>query len=178
MINGKSLLRLDISALCKMNIKLFNDAIEISNAIRMLFNIEKLLFSRSISLPERYPTTHYKLQKIQTGSKYELLKPTELYCDMKILKMKEIDFNHWEKLSEWLKHNPHQQKFRFGRQQKLKIVDLTADIVPKKIFGNDVEKSQNFMSSCEKNWTDDMLKLPWKLTCLIQRETVNFSTDL
>lgn len=176
MINGKSFLRLtlDTSALCKMNIKTFDDAIKISNEIRMLFNIEKLLFNRSISLPDRYPITHYKLQKIQTGPKYELIKPIELYREMMIIRMQDKHLNHWEKLTEWLKHNLYQQKFLIGRQQKTKIVESTKNVVPMKIVNKNVEKCSkpNCILPCEKNWTNDMYKLPWKLKCLIKREII------
>ncbi|KAI4488438.1 hypothetical protein M0802_011611 [Mischocyttarus mexicanus] len=75
----------------------------ITNGIRKLYNIEQERFNRSITLPPRYPWTHYLLYKIPTGPIREKTKPTELFQKMRILHFENgCPIDHWRMmLPKW-----------------------------------------------------------------------------
>lgn len=153
-----------------MNIKNFDDALAIAKAIRNLYNIEKLKFDRSISLPDYYPDTYYKYVITHTGPKYELKKRTEFFQDIHISKKSEKYLNHWDSLTEWLMHNPYRQETRIGGgQQKKKFESKDKIIDRKKFIKTESTTCYNCIPPCEENWPKFMYRMPWKLECLKQR---------
>ncbi|XP_033227536.1 sterile alpha motif domain-containing protein 15 [Belonocnema kinseyi] len=96
-INGRRLLLLDSSVCPKVGIRDFSHIKKITSSIRKLFNVDKESFKRSISLPERFPLTHYLLHRIPTGPKRENTNRTQLFRKMGLIdEEKQCPFAHWE----------------------------------------------------------------------------------
>lgn len=121
LVNGRTLLLIDASALVKMNIKDFDHIKIITKEIRRLYKIELAEFGRSISLSPKHPETLYKFYKIPTGPVYEMCQRTELFKKMKLLGEAEVQLNHFEKLHQWLKHIPDFQSVRIGGIKKINL---------------------------------------------------------
>ena len=77
-----------------------------------MFNVDKESFKRSISLPPRYPLTHYLLYRIPTGPRRENTNRIQLFRKMGLIDQeKPCPFGHWEMIQ------PSQPDFpcnRFG----------------------------------------------------------------
>lgn len=151
LINGRTLLLIDASALVKMNVKDFDHIKTITKEIRRLYKIELEKFGRSISLPPKHPETHYKFYKIPTGPVYELCKRTELFKKMKLMGEAEVQLNHFEKLHQWLKHIPDFQSVRVGGIKKINLFCVKPN-------SSELEAAESFTScttSPRESSTDD-----------------------
>ncbi|KAF7418751.1 hypothetical protein HZH68_001404 [Vespula germanica] len=99
-IDGKRLLLIDASRCIKIGIQNFQHIKLIMDGIRKLYNVEQEEYNRSISLPPRYPWTHYLLYKIPGGPIREKTKCTELLKKMGILHFENCcPIDHWKMLS-------------------------------------------------------------------------------
>ncbi|XP_063982464.1 sterile alpha motif domain-containing protein 15 [Diachasmimorpha longicaudata] len=84
-INGRRLCLLEAHKLLKMGIHDFGHIKTIMEAIRKLFNIEKVKFKRSISLPIKYPMTLYLEYRVPTGPIREETTPTNFFKKCSII---------------------------------------------------------------------------------------------
>ncbi|XP_012285462.1 uncharacterized protein LOC105702454 [Orussus abietinus] len=120
-INGRRLLWVDACVCPKIGIHDFDHIKRITASIRKLFNVEREMINRSISLPPHYPLTHYLLFRVPTGPKKERTTRTQLFRAMSILdKEKPCPFGHWEMIE------PSQLDFpcnRFGYVKRKSVYD-------------------------------------------------------
>lgn len=136
----------------------------IAKAIRELYEVEKILFNRNISLPPRYPDTHYKYYRVCTGPKYENCPRTDLWRSMKILRNKKVSRNHFEKLEDWLKHYCCHRKERFGSMPRYNMYYVK----PCPFSEADFIACQ-CIPPCECRWEDEKdLVEPWTLSFLMK----------
>ena len=167
LIHGRSLLLLDASALVLMNIKDFNDINKITQDIRRMYNVEKVL-QRSISIPPRLPDTHYKFYRTQTGPIYELCSRTCLLKKMNLMKNTEIELNHFEKLHLWLQHYPDFQQTRIGLIKRVNLFFVKSgphQDIEETLLEDTTGKCFCIMPPCECNW---LKKVPWKISLLVE----------
>lgn len=166
LLNGRTLLLIDASALAKMNVKDFDHIKTITKEIRRLYKIELEKFGRSISLPPKHPETHYKFYKIPTGPVYELCQRTELFKKMKLMGEAEVQLNHFEKLHQWLKHIPDFQNVRVGGIKKINLFFVKPN-------SSELEAAESFTASCttsprKSSIDDDEQSDLWTSSFLIQ----------
>ncbi|KAI9581223.1 hypothetical protein GQX74_013810 [Glossina fuscipes] len=102
LINGRTLLLLDASALSAINIKDFDHIRDIAGKIRGLFIYEMTKFGRRISLPPEYLLELYKLFRVRTGVKYDRVRPVDFWRHLQIVREKTPYHSHWELLERWL----------------------------------------------------------------------------
>lgn len=115
MVDGRKLLNLTPAHLCKMNVKDYDAQKTILTAIKELFHMETHFKSRSKSLPERHPGTHFTIHNSQTGPKYQNITQTQFYQDIQILAREKLVLNHYERLHEHLKRRPNAHNVKIGR---------------------------------------------------------------
>lgn len=113
-INGRKLLLINPRSLSKIKIEDFKVQSKLLFSFRELFKVEFENYHRNISLPPRYPNTHFILHNTCTGPKYENVKLTEFLRDIKILRPLKHELNHFEKLHRYLQHKPENQVELFG----------------------------------------------------------------
>lgn len=167
LIHGRSLLLLDASALVHMNIHDFDDVKKITQDIRRMYNVEKVL-QRSISIPPRHPDTHYKFYRTQTGPIYELCTRTCLFKKMKSMKETEIQLNHFEKLHLWLQHYPDFQQTRIGLIKRVNLFFVKPgpeQEIKETLEKDPVTKCRCIIPPCHCNW---IMKTPWKISLLVE----------
>ncbi|XP_024936145.1 sterile alpha motif domain-containing protein 15-like [Cephus cinctus] len=113
-ITGRRLIWIDSSSCPKIGIQDFHDIQLITAAIRKIFGIELEKFRRSISLPPRYPFTHFLLFNSRSGAIREAITCTQLFYKMGILQETECDdmSRHWKIINPVLIEFP---STRFGR---------------------------------------------------------------
>lgn len=143
----------------------------IAKAIRDMYQVEKILFNRSISLPPRYPETHYKLYHVSTGPKYELCTRFELWNRMGLVQDAPPVRNHWRSLTERLSGKIYNRIHLIGaaprfnlysvRKRPLNWVDTKVSRVYAK--GRPCE----CIPPCECQWLERHYCEPWVLQCLI-----------
>uniref|UniRef100_A0A1A9VAF3 Mitochondrial import receptor subunit TOM22 homolog n=1 Tax=Glossina austeni TaxID=7395 RepID=A0A1A9VAF3_GLOAU len=102
LINGRTLLLLDASALSAINIKDFNHMRDIAGKIRGLFIYEMTKFGHRISLPTEYLLELYKLFRVRNGVKYDRIRPVDFWRHLQIVREKTPYHSHWELLERWL----------------------------------------------------------------------------
>ncbi|XP_036324981.1 uncharacterized protein LOC118738163 [Rhagoletis pomonella] len=102
LITGQKLLLLDAQSLSAMNIKNFSDMKHIAYGIRQLFFYEMTKYARSISLPPEYYYELYKLFMVKSGPKYEVVRRSDLWRRMQLLREKSAINSHWDLLERWL----------------------------------------------------------------------------
>ena len=175
LINGRTLLLIDASALVKMNVKNFDHIRIITEGIRLMYNIELEKFSRSISLPHKEPNTLYKFYKIPTGPIYELCSRTEFFEKMKFIQVK-VQLNHFEKLHKWLKHIPDFQSVRIGDIKRINMyfVKQNPHREVEKYAGG--LKCNCIMPPCECNWSKTEKLPPWRLAFFIQNDEEKYQS--
>lgn len=170
MINGRTLLLVDATALCAMNISDFKHIQIITKAIRDLYDVEEIYFNRSISLPQNCPETQYKLYHVCTGPKFELMMRTELWRKSQICRNKPAYIDHWKKLTKWLKHIPFFQSERLGmipRSQLYYVKPAPPSV--EVVIEPPLPIPCDCIPPCECGWTERNYRLPWKLSCLEKR---------
>ncbi|CAO1386216.1 unnamed protein product [Diamesa hyperborea] len=164
LIHGRSLLSLDASALVQMNIHDFEHIKKITQDIRRMYNVEKVL-ERSISILPRLPDTHYKFYRTQTGPIYELCTRSCLFKKMKLMKETEVQLNHFEKLHLWLQHHPDFQQIRIGLIKRVNLFFVKSgphqDVEE---FLDTLKKCCCIMPPCECN---SIKKAPWKISLIV-----------
>ena len=163
LIHGRSLLLLDAAALVKMNIHDFEDIKKITQDIRRMYNIEKVV-ERSISIPPRLPDTHYKFYQTQTGPIYENCTRTCLFKKIKLMKETEVKLNHFEELHLWLQHYPDFQQIRIGMIKRVNLFFVKSG--PQQEIQETPDTSNKcrcIIPPCECNW---IKKSPWKISLL------------
>uniref|UniRef100_A0A1B0A234 Mitochondrial import receptor subunit TOM22 homolog n=1 Tax=Glossina pallidipes TaxID=7398 RepID=A0A1B0A234_GLOPL len=102
LINGRTLLLLDASALSAINIKDFNHLRDIAGKIRGLFIYEMTKFGHRISLPPEYLLELYKLFRVRNGVKYDRVRAVDFWRHLQIVREKTPYHSHWELLERWL----------------------------------------------------------------------------
>lgn len=167
-IDGRSLLRVDASALVKMNIRDFEHIKEITRSIREMYKIELEKFDRSISLPPRNPETLYKFHKIPTGPIYELCRRTEFFKQLKLMGKAKTQLNHFENLHELLKHIPDFQDIRIGNIKRINLYFVKPNPCKEiELFKGD-DSCPCTIPPCECNWSEKEKQAPWKLSFLVE----------
>lgn len=143
----------------------------IAKAIRDMYGVEKILFKRSISLPPRYPETHFLLYRVCTGPKYELCSRYELWNRMGLVQDRPPNRNHWKSLTERLCGHIYNQQHMIGYAPRLRLYKA-----PEKPYGwvGPEVPSTYFMGEpcecippCECEWKVKYYNEPWVLKCLI-----------
>lgn len=167
-INGRTLLKIDASALVKMNIKDFDHIKTITSEIRQMYKVEWEIFSRSISLPSKHSETLYKFYKIPTGPIYELCLRTEFFKKIKLMGDARVKMNHFEKLYEWLKHIPDFQNVRIGNIKRIDLYYVAQNPHQELEKFDDKKKCTCKMPPCECGWSDNIKRQPWRLKFLVE----------
>uniref|UniRef100_A0A1A9Z5W8 SAM domain-containing protein n=1 Tax=Glossina pallidipes TaxID=7398 RepID=A0A1A9Z5W8_GLOPL len=164
LINGRTFLLLDTSALAAMNIKYFDHARDIAYGIRTLFYYEMTKFGRSITLAPDFHLELYKLFRIKTGAKYEKIRRSDLWHRMQLIRAKTPTCTHWEILERWM--------------TMTKSWDVRVGYVPRQELYECAKKSKvteqpttNQMHCfclppCCCYWTEKETRFPWRLECL------------
>lgn len=147
-----------------------------------MYQVEKVLFNRSISLPYRLPGTHYKLYRVCTGPKYERKSKFQLWNEMGLVQDKLPNENHWDALTERLQHIRYDQKHRIGlipihTLYKVKKAPEVKEVVIPQPIVNDLEWNCNCMPPCECRWRNSYYRGPWLLNCLVPPEVLVDVTD-
>lgn len=168
LIDGRTLLKIDASALVKMNIKDFDHIKLITNEIRKVFKIEIETFSRSISLPLKQPETRYKFFKISTGPIYELCLRTDFFKQRKLIGQAKVQLNHFEKLHEWLKHIPDFQNVRIGNIKRINLFFVEPNPHRELEAFDEPSKCSCSMPPCECVWSDKEKRQPWRMKFLVE----------
>ncbi|XP_015513167.2 uncharacterized protein LOC107219456 [Neodiprion lecontei] len=118
-INGRRLIRVDASVCPKIGIRDLSHIKLITAGIRKLFNVELEAWDRSLSLPPRYPLTHYLLFQVPTGPMRENTSRVELFRRMGILDKEEpCPFGHWEMVEAT---QPDYPARRFGLMKRKSV---------------------------------------------------------
>lgn len=148
-----------------------------------MYQVEKILFNRSISLPYRLPGTEYKLYRICTGPKYERKSKSQFWNQMGIVQNTLPHENHWEALTERLQHTRYDQKHRIGlapvhNLYKVKKGREAREVVIPQPIVNDMEWNCNCIPPCECRWRKSYYRGPWLLNCLVPEEVLVNVTDL
>lgn len=168
-INGRTLLKIDASALVKMNIKDFNHIKFITSEIRQMYKVVELeVFSRSISLPSKHPEALYKFYKIPTGPIYELCYRTEFFKKIKLMGEAKVKMNHFEILYEWLKHIPDFRNVRIGNIKRIDLYFVALNPHRELEKFDDPAKCFCTMPPCECGWSDNTKRQPWRLNFLVE----------
>lgn len=165
LINGRTLLLVDASALVRMNIKDFGHVKTIANEIRDLYKVELEKFGRSISLLPKHPETHYKFYKTSTGPVYEMCQRTDFFQKLKLSGKAEIQLNHFEKLHQWLKHIPGFQSIRVGGIRRINLFFVKPNLnneigaAGTSLSGSFSTPSPNFLNESEQSdlWSSGYL---------------------
>lgn len=155
----------------------------ITKAIRQMYQVEKVLFNRSISLPYRLPGTEYKLYRVCTGPKYERKSKSRFWNEMGIVQNKRPNENHWEALTERLQHTRYDQKHRIGLTPmhtlyRVKKAPQQKKVVIPQPIVNDPEWNCNCIPPCQCRWQKSYYRGPWLLNCLVPEEVLVEVTDL
>lgn len=179
MINGRTLLLLDATALVRMNIKDFKHITVITKAIRDLYQIENILFNRSISLPPRYPDTHYQLYRIYNGPKYDLCTRTQLWKKMKMIKNAEPFEDHWSKLTKWFQHIHLEKNVLFGKVYRYNLFQFRNSPGFKPYRSDSYDEYEKYncccIPPCECEWTEKHYTQPWVLNCLLDNNHIKLN---
>jgi len=164
LINGRTLLLVDASALVKMNIKDFEHIKKITQSIREMYNVEAEQFGRSISLPPRHPETLYKFHRIKTGQIYEPCKRSDLFRRMKLMpEVAKAELNHFEKLYERLKHIPERQSVRIGGIKRTNLFDVAKGDAFSKVCSCK-------LPPCSCKYTMAQKRKAWRMSFLVEIE--------
>ena len=161
-------------------------------AIRNLYKVEKILFKRSISLPPRYPETHYKYFKVSLDRDHVKCKRcetlfiinlwiyqtiisnfrTDLWTKMKIINESKPELNHFEKLHKFYTNLSHIERQCIGdtplpqlyyvKKNSAKELLPMLEIVP-----------CTCTAPCECQWTNRDLREPWTLEYLLKNSAIN-----
>lgn len=168
LINGRTFLLLDASALSAMNIRDFTHIRDIAHRIRLLFFYEMTKFGRSISLPPEFLFELYKLFRTKTGKKYEDVRRVDLWRRMQIIREKAPNYSHWELLERFLANEKDGKSYdRFGYAPRYRLYKCTK-------FGTGEPENQNkvrkhtchCLPPCECHWHATDLRAPWRFKLL------------
>uniref|UniRef100_A0A1A9WXY1 SAM domain-containing protein n=1 Tax=Glossina brevipalpis TaxID=37001 RepID=A0A1A9WXY1_9MUSC len=163
LINGRTLLLLDASALAAMNIRDFKHAHDIAYGIRQLFYYEITKFGRSITLAPEFHLELYKLFRIKTGAKYEKIRRTDLWRRMQLIREKTPTCSHWEILERWQTMS-ETSNIRFGYVPRQELYKCDKK---KKIEEPPKPALHCFcLPPCDCYWTEKDTSFPWRLECL------------
>ncbi|XP_055857619.1 uncharacterized protein LOC129920298 isoform X2 [Episyrphus balteatus] len=167
-VNGKTLIRLDASYLVKMNIKDFNHLQIITHAIRNLYGVEKSVFNRSISMPDRTLKSLHIFVRTKTGFKCDIIRPSDVCRFYHLIRPISLYETHWQSMERWLKHTVPFETQLIGDLFKTKnnmfnpTNKQTIPIGPKKNH-----RDCSGMPPCMCNWTIEKdLISPRQLKCL------------
>uniref|UniRef100_A0A1B0BLW7 SAM domain-containing protein n=1 Tax=Glossina palpalis gambiensis TaxID=67801 RepID=A0A1B0BLW7_9MUSC len=168
LINGRTLLLLDASALSAMNIRDFTHTLDIAYRIRMLFFYEMTTFGRSISLPSEFLFELYKLFRTKTGKKYEDVRRVDLWRRMQIIREKAPNYSHWELLERLLakeKDRKSYDRFGYAPRHKLYKCSNTVAVEPEK--QSKARKLACYcLPPCDCHWKPTDLRVPWRFKFL------------
>ncbi|XP_075161441.1 uncharacterized protein LOC142234236 [Haematobia irritans] len=164
-INGHSLLLLDASALCSMNIKNFDHIKDIAYGIRMLFHFEMTKFGRSITCYPEFSNELYKLFRIKTGAKYEQVRRSDLWRNMQLIRKQDPCQTHWEILEKWLgfdKNPEYPDRFGGIKRNKLYHCQEKVESLPH----HSPSTQCHCLPPCESTWKNTDCRPPWLFKCL------------
>ncbi|XP_013110489.2 uncharacterized protein LOC106089227 [Stomoxys calcitrans] len=165
LINGRTLLLLDASALSAMNIKNFDHIKHLTNGIRSLFYFEMTKFARKISLHPEFHNELYKLLRIRTGPKYERARRSDLWRELQLLRKKEPNHSHWEVLEKWLGFDKDPEYTEIiGGMHRYSLYRCKAKTIH--LPSGKRSKECLCLPPCECSWTDADLRSPWTVKCL------------
>ncbi|CAG9803957.1 unnamed protein product [Chironomus riparius] len=169
-IDGKKLIRIDTSALIKMNIKNFNHIKLITKSIRKMYGIEIENSKRSISLPFSEPLDLYKLHKSYSGYSYEVITCCDFFKKVTLLKDVPEKLNHFELLHNWFKHIPDFQNTRIGNIKTKNVCHVKRNLEPvDNISFESVESCFCEMPPCNCKWTVEELNNSLNFTLLLDK---------
>lgn len=137
-----------------------------------------MLFKRSISLPPRYPDTHFKLFRVCTGPTYERTTRTELWKRMKLVQDFPPNKNHWVELHEYLQHKPQHQTVRIGYAPRRKLYGVrkgTAVELPAVVSSTYLlyDYQCHCIPPCECQWSERHYNDPWTLGVLKDLQAIS-----
>jgi hypothetical protein len=175
LIDGRKLIKIDASAVSRMNIRDFEHIKIITRSIREMYEIEMETHARSISLLPQNPETLFKLYKVLTGQVYEMCTRTDFFRKIKIVSEQKVRLNHFERLHQWLQHKPDFQHIRIGNIKRMNLYYVKPD--------------QNFKIELEKNGTNchkmppyecgfSEKQKPWRLSVLVQVDGEKYADNM
>ncbi|TMW52329.1 hypothetical protein DOY81_002586 [Sarcophaga bullata] len=166
LINGRTFLLLDASALSAMNIKDFEHIKRLTYGIRSLFYFEMTKFGRSLTLYPEFLPELYKLFRVKTGYIYESVRRSDLWRKMQLIRQKEPNYTHWEILERWLafeKEPPVKELIGGAPRSKLyRCRSIPTEPAP-------IAKPPYCCACvppCQCYWRDDDCRPPWRFDCL------------
>ncbi|XP_073823092.1 uncharacterized protein [Musca autumnalis] len=165
LINGRTLLLLDASALSAMNIKDFQHIKHLAYGIRSLFYFEMTKFGRSLS---HYPEFHYeiyKLLQVKTGRYYEMTRRSDLWRKLQIIRKQEPNLLHWDILEKWLNFEKVPEHTELiGGTHRYNLYRCHGKIKPEEVVKP--TKHCQCLPPCECSWSELDYREPWNLKCL------------
>ncbi|TMW52322.1 hypothetical protein DOY81_002579 [Sarcophaga bullata] len=162
LIDGHKLLILDASALSAMNIKDFEHIKRLTYGIRSLFYFEMTKFGRSLTLYPEFLYELYKLFRIKTGTKYEIVRRSDLWRKMQLIRQKEPNYTHWEILERWLAFEKEPKEL-FGTVAK---IDTSKRPTAIPIQAHSRNVGFVCIPACQCHWKESDYRPPWRFKCL------------